>query len=168
MQCIHNKSPPKCGRAIASCLYHYIRSVSHVLYQCTANDTYVLYNGGNHLSTDCMNPSFSLFISKKESAPTIIWVSRSWGLPVPPFPFPGRLRHCGTFIGIHTISQTRLRCFPGRQPTISAASAYEFAEHEHYGHRSPCEHGLSSASPKGACSDYPNVRNEDNVYYIHF
>jgi hypothetical protein len=25
--------------------------------------------------------SFSSFISKKESAPTIIWVSRSWGLP---------------------------------------------------------------------------------------
>lgn len=41
----------------------------------------------------------------RESAPTIIWVSRSWGLPVPPFPFLERLRHCGTFIGTHTISE---------------------------------------------------------------
>jgi hypothetical protein len=48
----------------------------------------------------------------RENAPTIIWVSRSWGLPVPPFPFPERLRHCGTFIGIHTISRWDLGIFP--------------------------------------------------------
>src|SRR3954464_7641973 len=57
----------------------------------------VSYLGGNHLSTGTnLNLSFSLFNSKRESAPTIIWVSRSWGLPVPPFPFLERLRHCGT------------------------------------------------------------------------
>ncbi|KLT17212.1 hypothetical protein AA980_15110 [Neobacillus vireti] len=92
-----------------------------------------------------MEPVLLLVEFLRESAPTIIWVSRSWGLPVPPFPFLERLRHCGTFIGIHTISKG-LRYFPGRQLSLdSAALAYDFARHEHYEHLSSCEHGLSSA-----------------------
>lgn len=32
-----------------------------------------------------------------DSSPTKFWVSRLWGLPVPPFLFPKKLRLCGTF-----------------------------------------------------------------------
>ncbi len=40
----------------------------------------ISYKGGNHLSTD-RSLSFPSFISEEKGAPTIIWVSRSWGLP---------------------------------------------------------------------------------------
>ncbi|GAE43541.1 hypothetical protein JCM21738_183 [Mesobacillus boroniphilus JCM 21738] len=41
----------------------------------------VSYSGGNHLSTD-ENSSVLPFVQfLQEDAPTIVWVSRSWGLP---------------------------------------------------------------------------------------
>ena len=106
----------------------------------------VSYIGGNHLSPDSKESALLLVRFLRESAPTNIWVSRSWGLPVPPFSFLKRLRHCGTFTGIHTISEKDLGIFPAvsraKSPT---ALAYLFARHEHYEHLSSCEHGLSSA-----------------------
>jgi len=87
-----------------------------------------------------------------ESAPTIIWVSRSWGLPVPPEPFPEQLRHCGTFRGILTISEDL-----GVIPAVSfyAALAYFLAKHEHYGHLRTVRAWTFLYNVKH-CSDYLN------------
>ena len=64
--------------------------------------------------------------------------------------------------------QEGLRYFPGRQLDLHpTAPAYRFAGHEHYGHLSPCEHGLSSTnSMKLFCSDYPNVINDTFLLYV--
>src|SRR3954463_5975157 len=58
---------------------------------------------------------------------------------VPPFLFPKRLRHCGTFIGTGAISKD-LGAFPAVSLKNQAALAY-LARHEHYRHLSLCEHG---------------------------
>ncbi len=74
--------------------------------------TSVSYSGGNHLSTDAKHLSFPLFSSsRKMPLPSFGFLARGVYL-VPPFPFLGRLRHCGTFTGIHTISETDLGVFP--------------------------------------------------------
>ena len=59
--------------------------------------TFVSYSGGNHLSTDPYRSVLLLVHFLRESAPTIIWVSRSWGLPRSTPAISARLRHCGTF-----------------------------------------------------------------------
>src|SRR4051794_11932153 len=104
------------------------------------------YLGGNHLSTDSLkNLSFSSFnSSEKVPLPLFGFLARGVYL-VPPFSFLKRLRHCGTFIGIHTISLKDLGIFPAVS-LVQAALAYEFTRHEHYEHLSSCEHGLSSTS----------------------
>ena len=113
--------------------------------------------------------SFSSFISKEESAPTLIWVSRSWGLPVPPLSFLKELRHCGTFIGIHTISKKDLGIFPAVSWMLApAALAYEFTRHEHYEHLSSCEHGLSSARTQMLLTAITRTLLMYTIYYMYF
>ena len=69
----------------------------------------------------------------QESAPTIIWVSHSWGLPRSIWSISRSatlLWHCsGNLIHIR-----RLRTYSRRQRAKRDAPAYSFAEHEHYGH----------------------------------
>jgi hypothetical protein len=107
--------------------------------------TFISYSGGNHLSTD-ESSSVLLFVHfLRESAPTIIWVSRSWGLPRSTLFISKKATSLWHFQSIHTISNKRLRYFPCRQVRLGLpALAYDLARHEHYRHRSLCEHGLSS------------------------
>jgi len=130
----------------------------------------VSYLGGNHLSTGSYpEPVLLLVQFLRESAPTIIWVSRSWGLPVPPFPFLERLRHCGTFIGIHTISKKDLGIFPAVSWMLApTALAYEFTRHEHYEHLSSCEHGLSSARMQMHFTAITRTLLMNTIYYMYF
>jgi hypothetical protein len=107
--------------------------------------TLVSYSGGNHLSTDELS-SVLLFVHfLRESSPTIIWVSRSRGLPRSTLLISEKAPSLWHFQSIHTISSSRLRYFPCRQPIFTSCLAYEFTRREHYKHLSLCEHGLSSA-----------------------
>jgi len=81
----------------------------------------------------------------RESAPTIVWVSRSRGLPRSTLPISEKAPSLWHFYR-YSCHILRLRHFPCRQPLETTALAYELARHEHYGHLSPCEHGLSSAA----------------------
>ena len=89
--------------------------------------------------------SFSSFISSRESAPTIIWVSRSWGLPRSTLFISKKAPSLWHFQSIHTISKIDLGIFPAVKEAKSLpALAYVLTRHEHYKHLSLCEHGLSS------------------------
>jgi hypothetical protein len=55
-----------------------------------------LHNRCNHLTIG-INRSIPLVHFPQDSAPTIIWVARSWGLPVPSVAFRPPSRFCGTF-----------------------------------------------------------------------
>ena len=59
-----------------------------------------------------------------------------------------RHRHCGTFIGIHTLFYN-LGVLPAVNQILIALT-YGFVKHEHYNHRRLCEHGLSSMSKSTA------------------
>ncbi|MDF2903057.1 MAG: hypothetical protein K0S25_695 [Bacillus sp. (in: firmicutes)] len=89
----------------------------------------------------------------RESAPTIIWVSRSWGLPRSTLSISEEATSLWHFKGIHAISLTDLGIFPA--VSLSTALAYELARHEHYEHLSSCEHGLSSTSSKSFLQRLP-------------
>ena len=71
----------------------------------------VSYSGGNHLSTDESSSVLLLVQFLRESAPTIIWVSRSWGLPRSTLSISEKAPSLWHFQGIHTISEG-LRYFP--------------------------------------------------------
>lgn len=99
------------------------------------------YSGGNHLSTDGKIPSVLPSVHfLREGAPTIIWVSRSWGLPRSTSKVSLRAASLWHFQGNRTISQERpwdLGSFPAVSPALrQTALAYGFARHEHYGHLS--------------------------------
>lgn len=81
---------------------------------CTSvlQTTNVSYLGGNHLSTDSIEPVLPLVEFLKESAPTIIWVSRSWGLPRSTLFISQKAPSLWHFQGIHAISLTDLGIFP--------------------------------------------------------
>lgn len=74
----------------------------------------------------------------REGAPTIIWVSRSWGLPRSTSKVSLRAASLWHFQGNRTISRKRdLGSFPAVSPALrQTALAYGFARHEHYGHLS--------------------------------
>ena len=99
-------------------------------------------NLDNHLSAiSCLFGSV-LYLSVPKSAPTIVWVARSRGLPRSTgwvSPAASSLWH---FQGYLSIAEA-LACFPAVTP--KSTLAYVFAKHEHYRHHSLCEHGLSSA-----------------------
>ena len=109
--------------------------------------TFISYSGGNHLSTD-ESSSVLLFVHfLRESAPTIIWVSRSWGLPRSTLFISKKAPSLWHFQSIHTISKIDLGIFPAVKEAKSLpALAYVLTRHEHYKHLSLCEHGLSSTS----------------------
>lgn len=77
-------------------------------------------------------PSSVQFLQK--SAPTIIWVSRSWGLPrsIRPVSKPATLLWHFSGNLIH-ICRSKRRIYSRRQRAKREAPAYFFAEHEHYG-----------------------------------
>lgn len=104
--------------------------------------TSVSYIGGNHLSTNIYMFVLLFVHFLRESAPTIIWVSRSWGLPRSTLFISEKATSLWHFQGIHTISMIDLGVFPA--VSFDTALAYDFARHEHYRHLSQCEHGLSS------------------------
>lgn len=112
-------------------------------------------------------PSLLFISSGKVPLPLFGFLTRGVYL-VPPYSFLNRLRHCGTFIGIHTIS-IDLGIFPAVSLRLSkqAALAYDFARHEHYRHLSLCEHGLSSTIVN-YCSDYPNAINDTTNIICNF
>jgi len=101
------------------------------------------YLGGNHLSTDSGESVLLLVQFLRESAPTIIWVSRSWGLPRSTLFISEKAPSLWHFYRYSYHIQEDLGIFPAVSP--KTALAYEFARHEHYEHLSSCEHGLSSA-----------------------
>ena len=103
------------------------------------------YSGGNHLSTGYKTCPFPSFISL-ERFPTIIWVSRSWGLPRSTLSFLQGLRHCGTLKVVKPYPKGLRFFLPLNQPYSQNTLAYELARHEHYSHLRPCEHGLSSTT----------------------
>lgn len=115
------------------------------------------YLGGNHLSTDSGESVLLLVQFLRESAPTIIWVSRSWGLPRSTLFISEKAPSLWHFYRYSYHIRFGLRYFPGRQPSqwLKAALAYELARHEHYEHRSSCEHGLSSTSSKCSLQRLP-------------
>ena len=95
---------------------------------------------GNHLSAVIL--PFCPVLLPDKSAPTIVWVARSRGLPRSTgwvSPAASSLWH---FQGYLSIAEA-LACFPAVTP--KSTLAYGFAKHEHYRHHSLCEHGLSSA-----------------------
>jgi hypothetical protein len=96
------------------------------------------YSGGNHLSTDGKAPSVLPSVHfLREGAPTIIWVSRSWGLPRSTSKVSLRATSLWHFQGNRTISHWDLGSFPAVSPALrQTALAYGFARHEHYGHLS--------------------------------
>lgn|SRR5688572_2320840 len=109
--------------------------------------TFVSYSGGNHLSTDPYRSVLLLVHFLREGAPTIIWVSRSWGLPRSTPDISAQATSLWHFQGTYAISCKGLRHVPCRQPADQpTALAYGFARHEHYRHLSLCEHGLSSTT----------------------
>lgn len=127
----------------------------------------ISYSGGNHLSTDHNRPVLLLVHFLREGAPTIIWVSRSRGLPRSTLNISVQAPSLWHFQGSYAISRMRLRHVPCRQPDCPAALAYEFARREHYRHLSLCEHGLSSTTELALrCSDYPNVINFVILLYV--
>ena len=65
---------------------HKQQSVSHVLYRCTQADA-SLYSGGNYLSVE-LNSTSHMRSFPLQECPYQIWVSHSWGLPVPRLSFP--------------------------------------------------------------------------------
>src|SRR3954447_23788834 len=114
-----------------------------------------------------MNLSFSSFnSSEKVPLPLFGFLARGVYL-VPPFSFLKRLRHCGTFIGIHTISLKDLGIFPAVS-LVQAALAYEFTRHEHYEHLSSCEHGLSSARMQMLLTAITRTLLMSTTYYMYF
>ena len=93
----------------------------------------------------------SVFASVRlDRLPYQIWVSRLRGLPVPSALFPEQLvsvallqhEYRSSALGIHTAVK------------FSPAWIYRFIQHKHYGHRRPCEHGLSSGIAASDCP-YP-------------
>jgi hypothetical protein len=103
------------------------------------------YLGGNHLSTDSIESVLLLVQFLRESAPTIIWVSRSWGLPRSTLFISEKAPSLWHFYRYSYHIRKDLGIFPAvSQAKAQAALAYELARHEHYEHLSSCEHGLSS------------------------
>ena len=106
--------------------------------------TFISYSGSNHLSTAKLTVPPSVHFLQ-ESAPTIIWVSRSWGLPRSTLFISKKAPSLWHFQSIHTISKIDLGIFPAVKEAKSLpALAYVLTRHEHYKHLSLCEHGLSS------------------------
>ena len=66
--------------------------------------TLSLVPGGNHLSTDEITSVLLLVHFLREGAPTIIWVSHSWGLPRSTCKFPNTASSLWHFQGMSTIS----------------------------------------------------------------
>jgi hypothetical protein len=126
-----------------------------------------LYSGGNHLSTNDISSVLLLVHFLGESAPTIIWVSHSWGLPRSTLFISEKATSLWHFQSIHTISIKNLGIFPAvnqfrhqlpwlmtspstNTTRISACVSMDFPLH---------------GKP---CSDYPNVINEHRIYYSYF
>lgn len=86
-------------------------------------------------------PLLSVHFQEK-SAPTKIWVAHSRGLPRSTNSVSTIASSLWHFQGYSSIGFP-LALFPAVIPFLGAA-AYCFAAHEHYRHRSLCEHGLSS------------------------
>ncbi len=75
------------------------------------------YSGGNHLSPDASSPSGSLSVRfLRESSPTIIWVSRSWGLPRSTLNVSIKTSSLWHFQSIRALSVKNLGCFPAVSP----------------------------------------------------
>ncbi len=73
----------------------------------------------------------------REGAPTIIWVSRSWGLPRSTLAVSSKTTSLWHFKGNRAISVRDVGSFPAVSPADrQTALAYAFARHEHYGHLS--------------------------------
>ena len=112
-------------------------SISHVLYFAfpgRKNKAVTIY-----LQLYCL---FVLFFFQTKSAPTIVWVARSRGLPRSTDGVSHIASSLWHFQGYLSIAEA-LACFPAVTP--KSTLAYGFAKHEHYRHHSLCEHGLSSA-----------------------
>ncbi len=120
------------------------------------------YSGGNYLSTKCMHFVLPSVQFLQESSPTIIWVSRSWGLPRSTLIISNETSSLWHFQSIQAISYKDLGFFLA--VSSYATLAYDFTRHEHYKHLSLCEHGLSSTSSK-RCSNYPNAIDYDLSNY---
>ena len=93
--------------------------------------------GDSHLSTHFCVPR--LLRIRIRRLPYQIWVSRLWGLPVPPCMFPCRLVSVA-LLKKYTIVSLR---FPSAVSNYTAW-IYCFIQHKHYDHHRSCEHGLSS------------------------
>ena len=102
------------------------------------------YSSGNHLSPDASSPPGFLSVQfLRESSPTIIWVSRSWGLPRSTLNVSIKTSSLWHFQSIRALSVKDLGRFPAVSPKWTTLT-YCFIRHEHYDHLRPCEHGLSS------------------------
>lgn len=100
-----------------------------------SNGDRLVLSGSNHLSTGRTTlpvPPSVHFL--REGAPTIIWVSHSWGLPRSTFTVSDEATSLWHFSGSVNHIQKGLRSSFRRQSCVSFALPYFFGKHEHYGH----------------------------------
>lgn len=77
------------------------------------------YSGGNHLSPGASSPPGSLSVQfLRESSPTIIWVSRSWGLPRSTLNVSIKTSSLWHFQSIRAIFVKNLGRFPAVSPKM--------------------------------------------------
>ena len=88
----------------------------------------VSYSGGNHLSTDSYSSVLLLVHFLRESAPTIIWVSRSWGLPRSTLSISAKATSLWHFHRYSYHILKGLRHFPCRQPEINRCPSLFFRQ----------------------------------------
>ena len=69
--------------------------VSHILFLCSPIELCLLHEGESSVS-ETFSPLFCSFPTPK-SAPTIFGLLADGVYRVPPYSFPSKLRHCGTF-----------------------------------------------------------------------
>lgn len=126
--------------------------------------TFISYSGGNHLSTD-ESSSVLLFVHfLRESAPTIIWVSRSWGLPRSTLFISKKAPSLWHFQSIHTISKSRLRYFPCRQGSVKPPCPGLCLDQARTLQTSQSVRAWTFLYlVKG--SDYPNAINDNRIHY---
>lgn len=127
-------------------------TVSQFLYFRTASGRHPSYRSRSHLSIGLKTRSLRRFRFSLEGSPTIIWVSRLWGLPRSTLSSPK-----GSSLWHFQATQDSESLFHRRQhPCLLPAPSYTESQdrkhgtapicigHKHSGHRSPGESGLSS------------------------
>lgn len=106
------------------------------------------FSKGNHLSLAVITASFSFVQFRSKSAPTVVWVALSWGLPRSTSLISQAVSSLWHFQEYLRIAQRTLARFSA--VIFSDPLAYGFTKHEHYKQIAACEsmdfpHGRSRA-----------------------